>query len=96
MIDRTLLLSNYLGNSFLQTEQPPKSEFPSHSSLPLTLIRMYLHVTLRGGLRVSQDAPGAGGGRGAVQLRGVMGNFIRSHNYTECWQLRGYAASTRP
>ena len=33
MIDRTLLLSNYLGNSFLQTEQPPKSEFPSHSSL---------------------------------------------------------------
>ena len=48
------------------------------------------------GLRVSQDAPGAGGERGAVQLRGVMGNFIRSHNYTQCWQLRGYAASTRP
>ena len=33
MIDRGLILSNYLGNSFLQTEQPPKSEFPSHSSL---------------------------------------------------------------
>ena len=26
-------MSNYLGNSFLQTEQPPKSELPSHSSL---------------------------------------------------------------
>ena len=44
MIDRTLLLSNYLGNSFLQTEQPPKSEFPSHSSLaqPLNLCRRFL------------------------------------------------------
>ena len=38
MIDRTLLLSNYLGNSFLQTEQPPKSEFPSHSSLDQSLL----------------------------------------------------------
>ena len=37
MIDRTLLLSNYLGNSFLQTEQPPKSEFPSHYSLVVVL-----------------------------------------------------------
>ena len=36
MIDRTLLLSNYLGNSFPQTEQPPKSELPSHSSLSRT------------------------------------------------------------
>ena len=38
VIDRTLLLSNYLGDSFPQTEQteqPPKSELPSHPSLGL-------------------------------------------------------------
>ena len=39
MVDRSLLLSNYLDNSFLQTEQPPKSEFPSHSSLAGALSR---------------------------------------------------------
>ena len=32
-------MSNYLGNSFLQTEQPPKSEFPSHSSQRTLLSR---------------------------------------------------------
>ena len=35
LVDRTLLLSNYLGNSFPQTEQLPKPELPSHSSLVL-------------------------------------------------------------
>ena len=33
LVDQTLLLSNYLSNSFSQTEQLPKPELPSHSSL---------------------------------------------------------------
>ena len=36
MINQTILLSNYLGDSFPQTEQLPKSELPSHSSLILS------------------------------------------------------------
>ena len=40
LADQTLLLPNYLGNSFPQTEQLPKPELPSQSSLGWPLTRV--------------------------------------------------------